>query len=181
MHHQTLAQICVIAALLGSELILPVRGAGIPPAPIGHRQPSAADVPSDDSVEGWSSNVGTPNGFGPALKSLPKLDIRATCRRAQPLGPGDEDAYQSCLRDEIAAQRELSHKWFSFKAGARAICTQETHIGGAPSFVELMTCLELDQQAAQSRMNNVKPLGSSLFPAVSMTPPSAYPRALSRN
>ena len=138
---------------------------GIPPAPTGHRQPNASDVPADDSVQSRGASAGeSPDTFGPELKLLPKLDIKATCRRAQPLSVGEKSAFQSCMDGEVRAQKQLSHKWSSFKAAARAICTQETRIGGAPSFVELITCLELDQQAAAARIENSKPLGAPAAP-----------------
>jgi hypothetical protein len=138
---------------------------GIPQAPIGHRQPNASEVPADDSVQGKGPGAGgTPDTFGPELRLLPKLDVKATCRRAQPLAAGEKSAYQSCIDDEIRAQKELSHKWSRYKAAARATCTQETRIGGTPSFVELVTCLELDQQAAEARIANSKPLSSPTAP-----------------
>lgn len=129
---------------------------GIPEAPVGHRQPTARDVPANDSVKS-TENAGNET-FGPALRSLPKLDIKATCRRAQPLSEGQESAYQGCLNDETEAQRELSRTWFDFKAGPRSTCTQETRIGGAPSFVELLTCLQLDKQAVEAQIENKKQL-----------------------
>jgi hypothetical protein len=88
----------------------------------------------------------------------PVLDVKATCRRAQPLSGGDVSAYQSCMNDELAAQKELTKKWSTFKSGPQAVCTQSTKNGGAPSYVELITCLELDQQAAQAAIENRKAL-----------------------
>ncbi|SEF09750.1 hypothetical protein SAMN05444161_8317 [Rhizobiales bacterium GAS191] len=135
----------------------PSLSAGIPEAPIGHRQPTARDVPSNDSIKGVE-NTGKSDIFGPAARFLPKLDIKATCRRAQPLSEGQESAYQGCLNDETEAQKELSRTWFNYRAVARAVCTQETRIGGAPSFVELLTCLQLDRQAADAENENKKQL-----------------------
>jgi len=157
-------QLCLIAAIYGSGPSALAQFApipkinGIPEAPIGHRQPNAADVPASDSVEGGALGARAPDSFGSALRSLPKLDIRSTCRRAQPLLAGGNGTYRSCLDDEIEAQKALSHKWFAFKSRTRAICTRDTIIGGAPSFVELLTCLELEQQAAEARLENTKPL-----------------------
>jgi len=138
----------------------------LPPA--GRRQPNGRRGRA-------ASEAASPDGFGPALQALPRLDVKATCRRAQPLSSGMRSAYQSCLDDEVGAQKELSHKWFSFKAAARTTCTQETQIGGAPSFVELVTCLELDQQAAQARVENSKPLDLPGAPTAkaSQHPPSS--------
>jgi hypothetical protein len=136
---------------------------GIPQAPIGHRQPTARDVPSNDSVKGGGDTEA--KTFGPALRSLPKLDIKGTCRRAQPLAGGEKSAYQGCFDDEVEAQRELSRTWFDFKPRARSTCTQETHIGGAPSYVELLTCLQLDKQAAEAAVENKKQLNMPATPS----------------
>jgi hypothetical protein len=145
-----------LAALLDASIAF-AQG-GIPPAPTGHRQPTASQVPADDSVQGLGAGDQAPDTFGPQLRLLPKLDIKSTCRRAQPLGGGEKSAYQSCIDDEVRAQKTLSHKWLTFKAGSRANCSQETRIGGSPSYVELITCLELEQQAAEARIANSKPL-----------------------
>jgi hypothetical protein len=150
-----------LAAMLFSGWNVAVaQDAGIPQAPIGHRQPNASDVPSGDSVKGDAlapSDDNSAKTFGRALKSLPKFDIKATCRRAQPIS-GEKGAFQSCIDDEAQAQKDLSRSWFSFRAASRATCTQETRIGGAPSFVELITCLELDKQAIEAASENRKPL-----------------------
>jgi hypothetical protein len=93
-----------------------------------------------------------------SASAVPKLDIEATCRRAQPLSAGERSAYQSCMNDETEAQKELAKSWSSFKSGAQTTCVQETKIGGAPSYVELLTCLQLDQQAAEASRENQKAL-----------------------
>ena len=137
----------------------------IPQAPVGHRQPSAGDVPSSDTTLPDNLRGGASNEpFGPALKALPKLDIKATCRRAQPL-TGVQSAYQGCINDETDAQRELSRTWFDFKPGPRSTCTQETNIGGSPSYVELLTCLQLDKQAVEAQIENKKQLNVPQTPS----------------
>jgi len=37
-------------------------------------------------------------------QQLPRFDIEATCREAQPLGPEDRDPYQGCMKDEGTAR-----------------------------------------------------------------------------
>jgi hypothetical protein len=89
----------------------------------------------------------------------PKLDVEATCRRGQVLERRNEKThYQGCLTDETVAQKEMIKTWATFKQGAQAMCTQETKIGGAPSYVELLTCLQLDQQGAAASLENKKAL-----------------------
>jgi hypothetical protein len=98
-------------------------------------------------------------GIGMAsAASVPTLDIEKTCRRAQPLSAGEKSAYQSCMNDENEARKELIKTWSTFKPGAQTTCVQETKIGGAPSYVELVTCLQLDKQAAEAARENQKEL-----------------------
>jgi hypothetical protein len=90
-----------------------------------------------------------------SASSVPKLDISATCRRAVPLlGDSDNSPYRSCMQDETEAQTELIKSWATFKPSEQAVCAQETRIGGAPSYVELLTCLQLDQQALEASREN---------------------------
>ncbi len=62
------------------------------------------------------------------------------------------------MNDETEAQKELVKIWGTFKTGAQTTCVQETKIGGAPSYVELITCLQLDKQAAEASRENRKAL-----------------------
>jgi hypothetical protein len=94
----------------------------------------------------------------------PKLNIKATCKHAQPLSGGEKDAYQSCVNDENDAQKELIKTWSSFRAASQSTCKQETQIGGAPSYVELLTCLQLDKQAADAARENSKALNMPKAP-----------------
>jgi hypothetical protein len=81
---------------------------------------------------------------GPGLaQGLPAFDVEATCREAQPLGPEDRDPYQGCLKDERTARTELQRVWGGFEAADRSTCVQETELGGYPSYVELLTCLQM--------------------------------------
>jgi hypothetical protein len=155
----------VIATIVLSlpSLALAQRALGAPQAPVGHRQPTASEVPPDDSVKDEKGAVGKARGR--AASSVPKLDVRATCRRAQPLSAGGErSARDSSLNDEMAAQKELITKWSTFKSGAQSVCLQETKIGGGPSYVELITCLELDKQASEAAIENRKALQTPKSP-----------------
>ncbi len=77
-------------------------------------------------------------------QQLPTFDIEATCRAAHSLGPEDRDPYQGCMKDEGAARSELQRQWAQVEAANRATCVEETGIGGYPSYVEVLTCLQMD-------------------------------------
>jgi len=48
-----------------------------------------------------------------------------------------------CLRSEREAREQLTREWANFSAADRAQCTQTASMGGLPSYVELITCLEV--------------------------------------
>ncbi|SDR63640.1 hypothetical protein SAMN05519103_08857 [Rhizobiales bacterium GAS113] len=131
---------------------------GVPEAPIGLRQRNASDVPGDDSFAGDPFRTRGSNTLGPALRSLRGGRHQVRLPACPFPHPGDKGAYRSCLDDEIRVQKDFSHKWFSFTARQRAFCTWDTVMGEAPSFVELLTCMALEQQAAAARRENAKPL-----------------------
>jgi hypothetical protein len=74
---------------------------------------------------------------------IPRLAIEATCRAAPRLEAGDPDPYQSCMRDEQAARSELEQQWASFNPQHRETCVEQTRVGGSPSYVDVLTCLQM--------------------------------------
>ena len=79
---------------------------------------------------------------------VPRFNIKATCRQAQPLsGSGDKNVYQGCVDSEVEARKQLTKLWRSFKDISRRSCVGETQIGGVPSYVDLLSCLQLDKEA----------------------------------
>ncbi|EIM25502.1 hypothetical protein [Microvirga lotononidis] len=80
-----------------------------------------------------------------AAQELPRFNVEATCKEAQPLVPQDTNPYDSCMRDETAAQRQLREIWNSTAESVRATCAREAQIGGTPSYVDMLTCLQVAQ------------------------------------
>jgi hypothetical protein len=79
---------------------------------------------------------------------VPRFNIKATCRQAQPLsGLGDKSVYRGCVDSEVEARKKLAKLWRSFKVSSRMSCVGETPIGGIPSYVDLLSCLQLDKEA----------------------------------
>jgi hypothetical protein len=92
--------------------------------------------------------------------SVPKFDVERTCRGAAVSGlPGRDSA--SCQRDEQDARSKLEKDWSQYNATQRSECDGLVTTGGAPSYVELLTCLEMAKQAKElpedSKMGN--PIG----------------------
>jgi hypothetical protein len=95
----------------------------------------------------------------PALASErpPVFDPAPGCRNVRALDTVDKPTEVGCLAEERSAQGELERRWTTFPAAARNTCAEETRIGGMPSYVELLTCLEIAQGLPPSRPRRARP------------------------
>ena len=80
-----------------------------------------------------------------AADGPPKLDVESTCKLAQraQVSISDNASLEGCLRSERSAHDELKKNWSKFPGAAKTQCSQQVTAGGSPSYVELVTCLEL--------------------------------------
>jgi hypothetical protein len=84
-----------------------------------------------------------------AADSVPKFDIERTCRPASAAAilPGRDSS--ACQRDEQGARTKLEQDWPQYSAAQRSHCTGFVALDRAPSYVELLTCLEIAKQAKE--------------------------------
>lgn len=82
---------------------------------------------------------------------IPKFNIEATCRAAEASAArailGNDT--QSCVNDERDARDTLAKEWSQFSSANHASCTQLSITSTEPSYVELLTCLEMTRDAKQ--------------------------------
>jgi hypothetical protein len=90
------------------------------------------------------------SGIPASAQQLPRFNIEATCRSAPALVPQDRDPVQGCMQDEADAERQLRLVWSSASAAQRETCAAETQVEGAPSYVEVLICLEMYQGGAST-------------------------------
>ena len=83
----------------------------------------------------------------PIADGVPKFDIARSCKLdvAATAGLADDQSIKSCMNDEQKAKRQLASQWSKFPAAGRASCISEESIGDTPSYVSLLTCLQLGQ------------------------------------
>src|ERR1700710_2489044 len=76
--------------------------------------------------------------------SVPKYDMARTCRLdpAAASGLAVTEAMKNCVRDEKKAFGQLQKQWPKFASAKRAGCVSQTTIGGTPSYVGLLSCLQ---------------------------------------
>ncbi len=79
-----------------------------------------------------------------AAGALPTFNVEPSCRAAQAAALAGDGArvYGSCLSSERAARDQLKLGWGKIPVADRASCSEESAVV-SPSYVELLTCVEL--------------------------------------
>jgi hypothetical protein len=142
--------------------------------PVGHRQPTLNDLPPDvahkeqqpgkpPTQEGQKANIDrrlktSRGGAG----GPPTLQVEPSCEAAGQgsviLGRNKE----ACLADETTAQDTMKQNWSKYSADDKTMCVDMEKSGGAASYVELVSCLEIMRDARNIR--NGDPLESDPSP-----------------
>jgi hypothetical protein len=81
-----------------------------------------------------------------AAGAVPTFDTRPTCADAA-MEISVTRTVERCQESEQQARDSLASQWGSFPHADEASCTAETQIGGFPSYVQLLTCLEMARDA----------------------------------
>jgi hypothetical protein len=79
--------------------------------------------------------------------SVPNLNIAPSCQAAIAASIGHNRDNGACLRDESQAHSKLQQQWRQFSGAEHAQCLKLSRLGGDPSYVELLTCLQLAKAA----------------------------------
>ena len=77
---------------------------------------------------------------------VPAFDIARSCKLdvAATTGLSVDQSVKSCVNDESKARQKLASRWSKFSAASKAQCIPLESIGGTPSYVSLLTCLQMD-------------------------------------
>jgi hypothetical protein len=86
-----------------------------------------------------------------AAEPLPQFDLQANCRSSGALWGGPRQVTESCLRSEEQARKLLSDSWNAIMADDRTSCSRLVRTGGQPSYVELLSCVEMARDARAFR------------------------------
>ncbi len=123
----------------------------------------------------------TRNGSdSPYGRGVPYLDIKTSCSDAQKFSSGSGDknaAFKGCMQDEMSAKGELAKRWSSFKGKDKQDCVEQSR-NPSPSYVEVLTCLEMDSGSMQNgtgAKGGSPQIGGPVAPG--LTAPGAMPNA----
>ena len=80
---------------------------------------------------------------------VPTFDVARSCKLdvAATAGLSVDQSIKSCISDEKRARQQLSSQWSKFSGSSKAECIPQESIGGTPSYVSLLTCLQLGKWA----------------------------------
>jgi hypothetical protein len=92
-----------------------------------------------------------------AADNPPKLDVMPTCNAAAQFSVGATRDKESCLEDEHEAESVLAQNWSKYNANDKIQCVGTVKTGGAASYVELLSCLEVMRDAKEFRDSEAPP------------------------
>ncbi len=86
-----------------------------------------------------------------AAEGPPKLDVTESCNAAARGALSAGRDREACLADEHTAEATLGQSWSKFSDADKTQCIGNVKTGGPPSYVELLSCLEVMKDAKESR------------------------------
>jgi hypothetical protein len=93
----------------------------------------------------------------------PKLDVRSSCNAAAGYATAVGRTMESCLADEHAAESTLAENWSKYSAADKTQCVATVNLGGPPSYVELLSCIEVLRDACEPDLAWVRGVSSALY------------------
>jgi hypothetical protein len=121
--------------------------------------------------------VGLAPCAGAAAGGVPKLNVEQSCREAQAFGGDDKNklAFKGCMQDENDAFAQLQKNWSRYKAANRSNCLAQG-ISPMPSYVEILTCIEMyDSAGMLNKAGASSAPSNAAAPAAPASPPSPAP------
>jgi len=88
-----------------------------------------------------------------AVEQVPTLNIEPSCRAVADSNSPIRRDYNSCIQSEQRSREDIQKEWAQFSPKAKSECVSLATTGGVPSYTELLTCLEMERQAAQMKQN----------------------------
>lgn len=81
-----------------------------------------------------------------AADRVPVFDVSRSCKLdvAATTGLSVDQSFKNCVNDENRARQHLVSQWSKFSASSRSQCLPLESIGGTPSYVSLLTCLQMN-------------------------------------
>ena len=84
--------------------------------------------------------------------TVPRYDMKPTCRAAVALVGGSQGRnIENCMAGEEEARKQIDKAWSKTPSAERSQCIETVAVGGTPSYVELVVCLEMMRDSRTHR------------------------------
>jgi hypothetical protein len=83
----------------------------------------------------------------PVADAVPNFDIARECQ----FEGGTKPMQERCAADETQARGQVQKEWTQFGPSAKAQCYEETNTDSTPSYVEFLTCLEMERDVKKAQ------------------------------
>jgi hypothetical protein len=106
---------------------------------------------------------------------VPAFDVRGSCKAAEiyDISEDRDKTFKGCMDDENRARGLIDKNWSHFKAKDKVDCITPGQIV-APSYVEILTCLEMSDQTGALLSKDVnQPTGHPANATAPMDPAKA--------
>jgi hypothetical protein len=90
---------------------------------------------------------------------IPQFDLDRSCRGATVPGIGVGRTVEACKRDELQARDAIDKQWTQFALADKSRCRQLATMGGVPTYVEFLTCLEMARDVKKLRDSEASTTG----------------------
>ena len=114
-------------------------------------------------------------------RGVPPLNVRQSCADAEKFsisGSDKNSAFKGCMQDEMSAKDSLNKGWSKFKPKDRKLCLEEAG-DPSPSYVEMLTCLEMSSGTMTSSGTSATPsspkIGGPVAPGLLDAPKPSAP------
>ena len=109
------------------------------------------------------------------VDKIPDLNFEPICRDAAGEQLGIKDNFAICVQGEKTARNQLAAHWGEFEPADRARCIRLSTLDRAGSYIEVLTCLELERDAKKLRRTTpqMPPQTSIAIDAPARAPPLA--------
>ena len=98
-----------------------------------------------------------------AYNGVPELDVKGSCSDAQKFSTQSDNknnAFNGCMQDELAAKNQLAKNWGTFKPNDKQSCVEQSRTP-SPSYVEVLTCLEMNTGNISTGDRSGPPIGGA--------------------
>ena len=111
------------------------------------------------ALEAFAQRTQTTSKKKAASNGPPRIDVQTTCQTSENeitklFGEKTAVTYEHCMNQETAALEQIEKNWTTYPAADKAHCVQPR--GHMPSYVEWLTCFEIQRDVRRIRGEEAK-------------------------